>query len=237
VWYYKAETNSWYVMLNGAEYVMGTYNSFDTLSMSDSKFMTAENTGKTQFPGNFVEKSVAETADFIGKVTGNQGGADTPETPVVPDTPVSGGSVNAVAVDTPYYIFSTCGQGTNYFSGTVNGGRIDGTLAKASATAIKLEAGEAAGEYYIYFMDGSTKTYIGVDKNASSKTAAFTFKTAKDATCVWLIDNNAKTIISKDFSGRGIATKTGETRYTNFSTYASSNFGTTEYTTAWFMAA
>ena len=52
-----------------------------------------------------------------------------------------------------------------------------------------------------------------------------------------LIDNNAKTIISKDFSGRGIATKTGETRYTNFSTYASSNFGTTEYTTAWFMAA
>ena len=54
---------------------------------------------------------------------------------------------------------------------------------------------------------------------------------------MWLIDNNAKTIISKDFSGRGIATKTGETRYTNFSTYASSNFGTTEYTTAWFMAA
>lgn len=99
VWYYKAETNSWYVTLDGAEYVMGTYNTFNTLSMSDSKFMTAENTGKTQFPGSFVAKEVAEAADFIGKVNGNAGGSETPDTPDTPDTPVTGNNV-VLSVDT-----------------------------------------------------------------------------------------------------------------------------------------
>ena len=237
VWYYKAETNSWYVTLDGAEYVMGTYNTFNTLSMSDSKFMTAENTGKTQFPGSFVAKEVAEAADFIGKVTGNAGGSETPDVPGTPDTPTTGEGVNDLAVNTPYYIYSTCGQGTNYFSGSLGNGRIDGTIDKAQAVAVKLEAGATAGEYYIYFMDGNTKTYIGANSSASSKTAAFTFTATKDDSCIWILDSSAKTIMSKAFSGRGIATKTAETRYTNFSTYASSNFGSAEYQAAWFMAA
>ena len=402
VWSYKAETNAWYVTLNALEYVAGTYNSFDTFSISDSKFMTSATTGVSQFPLNLVEKAVAEADDFADKLNGSDNGGsddnggntdtpstseglqaqspvagtayklgflqgnknqifyltgelsgyymastetfasgadfyveatnggyylycmvggakkyvnmvvsgsyvngkfedaaasvytydetlktlvsvvngtnyiygtrsdgtyttlgpmkadsgcfyavlvteagnlpsggdegnDTPDTPTTPSTP-SGEGVSEVKVDTPYYIFSTCGSGTNYFSGTLKSGRIDGTTSKASAVSIKLEAGANAGEYYIYFMDGSTKTYIGVNSAASSKTAAFTFVTTKDDTCVWLIDTTAKTIISKAFSGRGIATQVAS-QYTNFSTYASSNFGTADYQTAWFLAA
>ena len=233
VWYYKAETNSWYVTLDGAEYVMGTYNSFNTLSLSDSKYMTAENTGKTQFPGSFVAKEVAEAADFIGKVTGNAGGSETPDVPDTPDTPTTGEGVSEVKVDTPYYLFGTCGSGTTYFSGSVKSGRIDGSTTKSSGVVVKLEAGANAGEYYIYFMDGNTKTYIA---GAENKSAGLNLVTTKDDTCVWVIDNAAKTIINKAISNRGLATQV-DSQYTNFSFYATSNFGTAEYQTSWFMAA
>ena len=233
VWYYKAETNSWYVTLDGVEYVMGTYNSFNTLSLSDSKYMTAENTGKTQFPGSFVAKEVAEAADFIGKVTGNAGGSETPDVPDTPDTPTTGEGVSEVKVDTPYYLFGTCGSGTTYFSGSVKSGRIDGSTTKSSGVVVKLEAGANAGEYYIYFMDGNTKTYIA---GAENKSAGLNLVTTKDDTCVWVIDNAAKTIINKAISNRGLATQV-DSQYTNFSFYATSNFGTAEYQTSWFMAA
>ena len=61
--------------------------------------------------------------------------------------------------------------------------------------------------------------------------------TEKTADCVWVIDATAKTIVSKTFAGRGIATQNTST-YSNFSTYATSNFGTDPiYVPSWFVAA
>ena len=160
------------------------------------------------------------------------GETTTPDTPSTPSTP-SGEGVSEVKVDTPYYLFGTCGNGTTYFSGSVKSGRIDGSTTKSSGVVVKLEAGANAGEYYIYFMNGSTKTYIAGVEN---KSAGLNLVTTKDDTCVWVIDAAAKTIINKAISNRGLATQVAS-QYTNFSFYATSNFGTAEYQTSWFMAA
>ncbi|MBO5041640.1 MAG: hypothetical protein J6D87_01620 [Clostridia bacterium] len=59
-WTYKSETNGWYATISGAEYVVGTYGSYNTFSISDSSYLSAENSGKTQFPGGLILKEVAE---------------------------------------------------------------------------------------------------------------------------------------------------------------------------------
>ncbi len=217
VWYYKADVNAWFVTLDGGEYVLGTYGSYDTFSISEARYITATNSGVSQFPGNFVLKSEA---------------GSTPSKP--DDKPAV--SVSDVKVDTPYYIEGQDGNGALYFDGTIENGRINAARNAASAKAITLEAGAAAGEYYIYFMDGSTKTYLAVDPDSSSKTAAFAFSTEKNDNCVWLISTEDQGIFSKSFSNRGIGTKTAETRYNNFSSYSGSNLGSDEYDFAWFTA-
>ena len=70
-----------------------------------------------------------------------------------------------------------------------------------------------------------------------NKSAGFVLSTSKTDDCVWVIDSSAKTILSKTFTGRGMATQNTST-YSNFSTYAVSNFGTDPiYVPSWFVAA
>ncbi len=75
VWYYKADCNAWYVTIDGAEYVLGTYGTYATLSLSDSSYMTSASSGVSQFPGNLILASDVEA--------GEEGG-ETPETPAEP---------------------------------------------------------------------------------------------------------------------------------------------------------
>ncbi len=142
--------------------------------------------------------------------------------------PTVNGAVDEVKIDTPYYLAGLNANGPIYFDGTVADGRINGATAMGGAVEVKVEAAAAAGEYYIYFMDGATKTYIAAP---GSRTTAFALETEKTDAGVWIIDPVAKTIISKKMGTRGIATRTGST-YTNFSTYASSNFGNDDYVTS-----
>ncbi len=62
VWYYKSDVKAWFVTLDGSEYVLGTYNSFDTFCISQASHITTETTGKTQFPGNLILKDDAGNA-------------------------------------------------------------------------------------------------------------------------------------------------------------------------------
>ncbi len=65
VWYYQESLNAWFVMIDGAEYVLGTYKDFNTFCISESRYITEENTGVTQFPGNFLAAG-AELPDQPG---------------------------------------------------------------------------------------------------------------------------------------------------------------------------
>ena len=86
-------------------------------------------------------------------------------------------------------------------------------------------------------MDGNTKTYIGANSAATNnKTSQFIFGTEQGADFVWVLDASAKTIVSKAFTGRGIATQVTST-YDNFSTYSTSNFGSADYATCWLYVA
>ena len=112
VWVYEAETNAWFVTIDGAKYVLGTYNSFNTFSISEAKFITAENTGVTQFPGAFATKEEAESLG--GSTGGDQGGTE-------PTPPVSGGNVcdfAGLTVSTSYAAEQTTTSGwvANYAS-------------------------------------------------------------------------------------------------------------------------
>ncbi len=203
--------------LNEDTYILGTkadgtYTTLGPMSV-DSGCMYA------QFTANVVAPSTDEPATEEAPAT--NGG----------NTPVEG--VTEIEVGTLYYINGACTEGAFYFDGTVTNGRINGAMSKDDAVAIQLEAGDAAGEYYIYFMDGETKTYIAAP---GSKTAAFDLITEKNETAVWLISTADKGIVSKYMGTRGIGTRSN-TSYTNFSTYATSNFGTDDYVTCWFVAA
>ena len=61
VWTYESETNCYFTEINGEKYVMGTYKTYDTFSISAKSFITAENSGKTQFPAGLMTKEFAES--------------------------------------------------------------------------------------------------------------------------------------------------------------------------------
>ncbi|MBQ2766636.1 MAG: hypothetical protein IJF49_00985 [Clostridia bacterium] len=62
VWTYVADVNAWTTVIDGTEYVVGTYSSYNTFCISESSYITAENTGKTQFPAGLIAKADAESA-------------------------------------------------------------------------------------------------------------------------------------------------------------------------------
>ncbi len=59
-WTYNTATNGWYTTIDGTEYVVGTYGSYSTFSLSEGTYLTVDNSGKTQFPGGLMLKEVAE---------------------------------------------------------------------------------------------------------------------------------------------------------------------------------
>ncbi len=134
------------------------------------------------------------------------------------------GSAIPVA-DTPYYMGSTMANGKLYFNGTISSGRINGTTTLSDAVPVYFEATANAKEYYLYFIDGETKTYIYV---ANDKAAGLAFSTTAP-TDVWIVDPAVKKIVSKT-TDRGIGTQLTST-YTNLSSYDISN--TSGYDFAW----
>ena len=53
VFTYKAEISTWATTFAGVECYVGAYNSFETLSVSDTSYINAENAGISQFPSGF----------------------------------------------------------------------------------------------------------------------------------------------------------------------------------------
>ena len=61
VWYYKTAENAWCTVVEGGEYVVGTYSSYNTFCISESSYINAENSGVSQFPAGLILKETAET--------------------------------------------------------------------------------------------------------------------------------------------------------------------------------
>ena len=70
VYTYNAECNNWVTTMEGETYYLGTYNNFDTMSASKTSYISAENTGVSQFPAAFYTVTVEENNDNTGDMIG-----------------------------------------------------------------------------------------------------------------------------------------------------------------------
>lgn len=61
VFYYKDEVTTWFTKIDNAEYGVGTYNTYETLSLSEASRFTADSVGSTQFVMSFMTKAYAES--------------------------------------------------------------------------------------------------------------------------------------------------------------------------------
>ena len=101
VWAYKADVNAWFTTIDGGEYVLGTYGTYSTFCIYESRLITAENTGVSQFPAHFVAKDVAESYF--------------PETPETPEQP---------PVETTWTLTTTLNNGDLVLIGAPNYGEL-----------------------------------------------------------------------------------------------------------------
>lgn len=68
VYVYNDETKIWYTNVDGTDYYLGTYNTYTTISASKTSYITASNTGVSQFPATFVLASEAKAPTDAEKV-------------------------------------------------------------------------------------------------------------------------------------------------------------------------
>lgn len=61
VFNHVAETNSWQTRIDGTPYCVGTYNTYKTICISEATYITAENTGVSQFVVEFMTAAYANT--------------------------------------------------------------------------------------------------------------------------------------------------------------------------------
>ena len=69
VWSYDEEVNAWYTNIGGTDYVMGTYSTYKTFCISEKSYITAANSGVSQFPAHFADKAAAEALDPAAGIT------------------------------------------------------------------------------------------------------------------------------------------------------------------------
>ena len=119
--------------------------------------------------------------------------------------------------NTAYTISANNANGLLYFSGTVTSGRFDGTLEASEAVSVYVEI--SGSDYYIYFMDGETKTYIVM----SDKAAGGSFTTDKASATVFEWNATINTlVVAEDSNNRAFGAGASATN-NNFSCYDTSN--------------
>ena len=141
----------------GAERYLGTYNTYNTMSASEIKYIAGENLAKigvSQFPAGF------------GTVAYNFTAAE--------GQPSAGTYKFALEQ-------AEIGQ-TLYFAGAMSGNYLATTTDGGAAADVTIE--EVEGGFRFYFMDGETKTYIDVHEYTEGK-AGVRLTAEPSATFVW----------------------------------------------------
>ncbi|MBE6618796.1 MAG: hypothetical protein E7626_03295 [Ruminococcaceae bacterium] len=118
-----------------------------------------------------------------------------------------------------YTISAANADGMLYFSGTVTNGRFDASTDASNAVTVYVEAGANAGEYLLYFMKDSAKTYIVMDDKATG--GKLTTNKADATVFEWNTTYNTMEV-ADDENARAFGAQSTST-YKNFSPYAISN--------------
>ncbi len=155
VWSYNSEIGYWFANLENKDgmtdkYVIGTYNNFTTVSISESSFCTADKVGVSQFPAGFMTKAYAETL--------------TPDDPAAITIPQMDGALEPVAGTVYRFGFVHGGKdnAVYYVTGELSGYYMGTTEDINAGANMYIEATD--GGYYIYTSTdkGATKTYLNM---------------------------------------------------------------------------
>ncbi len=153
VYTFDAATGSWATELDGTAYYIGSYSTFDTLSLSKTSYISAENTGISQFPAGFFP------LDY-----------EPPEEPEEPDTPVEPEKPDVSPETGKAYklgMYQGNVKKTLYITGnTANTAYYLETTEDITA-AIDVYVEEVEGGSRLYFTKDGVKTYIDVVVNGT----------------------------------------------------------------------
>ena len=202
VFTYNSTLGMFFTEINGAKYGVGTYGSYTTLSLSEEYRFTAESVGTSQFVMTVVESSKVDTTP-------------TPDPDPTPDPTPDAPAAGAPEVGKGYTISATNGKGKIYVISTVASGRFQGTYTATEATVFYVEAAANANEYLLYFMDGTTKTYVIFGDTSSG--ASTTTNAAEATVFEWNTDKNTLAV-AEDSNNRAFGVGADST-YDNFSSY------------------
>ena len=125
----------------------------------------------------------------------------------------STGSESGLKEGVAYTISADNATGTLWFSGTVTGGRFDGSYDETEAVSVYAE--NVNGGFRLYFMDGATKRYICMDDKSAG--GSFSTDAASAAVFEWN-DEKATAAVAEDSNNRAFGCDAAKT-YTNFSCY------------------
>ena len=138
----NADLGIWVANVAGADYYLGTYKTYNTISASKTSYINAENKGVSQFPCDMVTLGLERVAPI---------------------------AVEAPAADTAYKFAlhqTILGQDL-YFAGYMSGNYLATTDKISKATDVYVEAVE--GGFRFFFKDGEAKMYIDVYEYSAGK--------------------------------------------------------------------
>ena len=206
VWNYNEELQTFTTLVEGTEYYVGTYGTYDTISPSSI------DKAATSFVGHLFDANQGQTPEppvheheFVEGVCSC--GEKDPNY-VAPEVPAEG-----LAEGVAYVIGAANGKGTLYFNGTQSSGRFNGTYTKADATKVYVEAVE--GNFKLYFFAGDVKTYIVIADTSTG--GSFTTDAAAATVFEWNAEKQTLAV-AEDSNNRGFGVGATST-YDNFSCY------------------
>ena len=168
-----ATTGAWVTTVDGADYYLGTYSTYATVSASKTSYINAENSGVSQFPAGFFAYTEPEASD----------------TPVTPNPPAADDTISAPEAGKAYKFGLnqvTLGKKL-YLNGEVDGRYLKTTEDASKAVDVYAEAVEGGYKFYI-LVDGA-KQYIVIYINADNKQA---MKYDPNGTTVYKLDPTTK---------------------------------------------
>ena len=137
--------------------------------------------------GQYSGTSQVKNGWIVGLVAGE--GTTTPETPTTPDAPSADTGAVKPVPGTAYKFAMYQGKNAAYYylKGGMNGYYMDTTATYADAIDLFVE--ETTGGYYLYIMNGTTKTYINMVVSGTHVNGAY----EAAATTVYTYDETLKT--------------------------------------------
>lgn len=208
----------------GADYYLGTYSTYTTISASKTSYITgdnAANVGVSQFLAKLTEKELPAIEAKPDDTSKEESSEESSEGDSSEDATGGFTVVAAPEADTAYkFVLTQASLGKDlYFTGEMNGFYLATTEDSASAADVYLEA--SGDGYYLYIKDGSAKKYINIIER-DDKADNQTIRVEESAKSLYKFNTNLKILVTTLTYASGNSQDFYFGTYSNFNTISSS---------------